>query len=69
MRVGYMLQNIPYQMRMGYGKFYDRIGTILMGCNTYKTIKGFDGPFPYAEKINYVFSRTKPEGTEYVNIR
>ena len=44
-------------------------GTTLMGHNTYKMIQGFDRPFPYDEKINYVFSRTEPDDTEYVNIR
>jgi len=40
----------------GYHKFYDSIDTCIMGHNTYKIIKGFDVPFPYSGKNNYVFS-------------
>jgi dihydrofolate reductase len=47
----------------GYSNFYNSIDTTLMGYNTYKEILGFDVPFPYPDKENYVFSRnhTKQE--------
>lgn len=41
----------------GYYKFYETIDTTLMGHNTYKITLGFDIPFPYADKTNYVFTR------------
>jgi dihydrofolate reductase len=51
----------------GYNDFYKTIDTTLMGKNTYKVIIGFDGPFPYTDKTNYVFSRsTDNQDTEYV---
>jgi dihydrofolate reductase len=40
----------------GYADFYDSIDTTIMGNTTYKIIKGFDIPFPYKDKKNYVFS-------------
>ena len=42
----------------GYADFYAGIDTTLMGNKTYKMIRGFDVPFPYPDKKNYVFSRT-----------
>jgi len=59
----YSLKNEDY----GYSDFYKSIDTTLMGNNTYKMILGFDMPFPYPEKTNYVFSRSaRNQGTEYV---
>lgn len=43
----------------GYQEFYDSIDTCIMGNSTYKIIKGFEVPFPYADKKNYVFSFQK----------
>lgn len=40
--------------------------TTLMGHSTYKPIPDFDIPFPYPDKINYVFSRSKHPDTEHV---
>lgn len=46
----------------GYESFYASIGTTLMGYKTYEQILGFDIPFPYPDKQNYVFSRqARPE--------
>jgi len=47
----------------GYREFYDSIDTTLMGYNTYYFIKHFPR-FPYPDKTNYVFTRTKrkPDG-------
>ncbi|MGQ8337993.1 dihydrofolate reductase family protein [Sunxiuqinia sp. A32] len=42
----------------GFGDFYQNIDTILMGHETYKVITGFDIPYPHADRMNYVFSRT-----------
>lgn len=50
----YQLPNEDY----GYPDFYKSIDTTLMGNNTYKMILGFDVPFPYPEKTNYVFTRS-----------
>lgn len=46
-------------MDYGYGEFYGRIGTTLMGGETYRVIKGFNVPFPYPDKKNYVFTKAK----------
>lgn len=41
----------------GYMDFYNSIDTTIMGNTTYKIVQGFDMPFPYGDKTNYVFSR------------
>ena len=51
---------------MGYGKFYASIDTTLMGNATYQEVLGFDVPFPYPDKKNYVFSRSERENDENV---
>lgn len=42
----------------GYSEFLQTIDTALMGHSTYKVVAGFDMPFPYPDKANYVFSRS-----------
>ncbi|HDZ17627.1 hypothetical protein LCGC14_1469510 [marine sediment metagenome] len=42
----------------GYNNFYESIDTTLMGNNTYKQVSGL-GEFPYKEKCNYVFTRSR----------
>lgn len=55
----------------GYQNFLASIDTTLMGHNTYKEILGFDIPFPYLDKKNYVFTRShdvvKAAFVEFVN--
>ena len=55
----------------GMAAFYENIDTTLMGNNTYQAILGFDVPFPYPYKTNYVFTRTddvpKAEFVSFVN--
>ena len=41
----------------GYAEFYDSVDATLMGGNTFRQIIGFDVPFPYSGKNNFVFSR------------
>ncbi len=43
--------------KYGYLDFYNSVDTTLMGYNTYEKILGFDVPFPYPDKKNYVFSK------------
>lgn len=51
----------------GYSDFLQTTDTTLMGHSTYKVVLGFDMPFPYPEKKNYVFSRSASHpDTEYV---
>lgn len=50
----------------GYNSFLQTIDTTLMGNHTYQDILGFEGPFPYQGKTNYVFSRSSHPDTEYV---
>lgn len=40
----------------GYKNFYDSVDTTIMGKNTYDQIRGFDGPFPYSDKKNFVLT-------------
>ncbi|HRH03008.1 MAG TPA: dihydrofolate reductase family protein [Bacteroidia bacterium] len=50
-----------------YSDFYKNIDTTLMGNNTYKTVLGFDVPFPYPDKTNYIFTRsTNEQDNEFV---
>ena len=42
----------------GYNEFYKKIGTIIMGNNTYRQVLSF-GEFPYRGKDCFVFSRNK----------
>jgi len=51
---------------MGYGAFYGSIDTTLMGNATYQKVLGFDVPFPYPAKKNYVFSRSEMENDDNV---
>lgn len=48
----------PDQLDFGYTDFIAGIDTTLMGNKTYQQVIGFDGPFPYADKTNYVFTRS-----------
>ncbi|MFP7298684.1 dihydrofolate reductase family protein [Neobacillus niacini] len=51
----------------GYQEFYDSVGTILMGRNTYDQISILSPDrFPYEGKPCYVFSRTMQDHTEHV---
>jgi dihydrofolate reductase len=52
----------------GYAEFLATIDTTLIGNTTYKEVQGFDGPWPYAEKVTYVFTRSG-EGEDQPNIR
>jgi len=56
----------PNQADYGYFDFYKSIDTTLMGNATYRQILTFDIPFPYADKVNYVFSRTAQEDNQDV---
>lgn len=49
-----------------YQALYDSIDTTLMGNNTYKEVIGFGIPFPYPDKQNFVFSRSKSGKDENV---
>lgn len=41
----------------GRKEFYNSIDTTIMGHTTYKIIKGFNKPFPYPDKTNFVFTQ------------
>ncbi len=43
----------------GYEDFYSSVDRLIMGRNTYEQIQGW-GDYPYADKQNFVFSRTMP---------
>jgi dihydrofolate reductase len=42
----------------GYTEFYQTIDTTLMGNKTYEIMLGFNVPFPYPDKTNFVFTRS-----------
>ncbi len=50
----------------GYMDFYESIDTTLMGNKTYQQVLGFDMPFPYDEKENFVFSKSNTGKDKYV---
>ena len=56
----------PDQLDYGYGAFLASIDTTLMGNNTYQTVLGFGGDFPYPDTINYVFSRSFQPDTPHI---
>lgn len=56
----------PTQLDYGYGTFLASVDTTLMGNNTYQTVLGFGGNFPYPDKVNFVFSRSERPNTPYV---
>jgi len=41
----------------GYKEFYESIETTLMGNITYKQFLGFDLPFPFPDKKNFISTR------------
>lgn len=67
------LENIqnPDHLDFGYLEMYNSIDTTLMGNATYQQVLGFDIPFPYADKTNYVFTRntalTKDKNVTFVS--
>jgi len=67
------LENLPNPDFLDYGYFdmYNSIDTTLMGNITYQQVLGFDMPFPYSDKTNFVFTRnqslTEDENVTFVN--
>ena len=63
------LKNIPNPNKIDYGigEFIKSIDTTMMGNNTYKEILGYNIPFPFPDKKNFVFSKTSQTNTEYVS--
>jgi len=61
----------PEQLDYGYFDFYDTIDATIMGNKTYQQVLGFDVPFPYKGKKNYVLTRntslTKDENVEFIS--
>ncbi len=49
----------------GYENFLPTIDTTLMGYKTYQEVLGFDVPFPYPDKTNYVFSRQSRPASQH----
>lgn len=62
------LEHIPHsnQEDYGYHNFYETIDTTLMGNKTYQQVIDFPISFPYATKINYVFTRQQLQDDENV---
>ena len=61
----------PEGVDYGYADFYASIGTTLMGNETYRFVQNYGGPFPYADRDNYVFTRnrdlTRDEHVQFVS--
>jgi len=47
----------------GYSDLYESIQVTLMGRKTFEQVDGFDMPFPYVGKQNFVFTRNLPQET------
>lgn len=45
----------PDKLDLGYGELIDRIDALVMGRNTYKTVAGFGGEWPYTKPV-FVYS-------------
>jgi len=57
----------PNKLDYGFSEFYKTIDTTIMGNNTYKEILGFNIPFPFQDKENFVISRANNPDTEFVH--
>lgn len=61
----------PDNLDYGYFEMYNSIDATLMGNITYQQVLGFDIPFPYSDKQNFVFTRnqslTKDENVTYIS--
>jgi dihydrofolate reductase len=55
------LETIPHPKDEDYGyqEFYKTVDTTIMGYSTYAQLKGWDIPWPYKDKKNYVITRKK----------
>lgn len=49
----------PQNDDYGYDSFYDTIGTLIMGGNTYRAIANMEVEWPYEGKMTYLVSRTE----------
>lgn len=52
----------------GYSDFYSRVGTVVMGRNTYDEVLKLADEFPYTDKPCYVLSRTYKGDHPHVSI-
>lgn len=43
----------------GYQEFFDSVDATIMGRSTYEQVLGFDVPFPYVDKRNFIFTHDK----------
>lgn len=43
----------------GYAKFLESVDTTIMGNSTYQQVLNLSPEFPYASKMNYIFTRNK----------
>jgi dihydrofolate reductase len=50
----------------GYGDFYSRVGTVIMGLKTYEEVLNLTDEFPYAGKPCYVLSRQSQGSSPHV---
>jgi dihydrofolate reductase len=57
------LETFPHPKKEDYGyvKLLNRIDTTLMGKNTFDFVAQYEGPFPYPNSTNYVFSNSDIE--------
>ncbi|GAA4798008.1 dihydrofolate reductase family protein [Olivibacter ginsenosidimutans] len=57
----------PDNLDYGFSEFYKTIDTTIMGNNTYKEILGFNIPFPFQDKENFILSRVNNPDTAFVH--
>jgi len=61
--------SVPEGSDLGYGEFYSKIDTVIMGRKTYDEIMGFDVPWPYADAQCYVITSDKSYQTHTPNTK
>lgn len=61
------LDNVEGEGDNGYGNFYNKVGTVLMGRNTYEEVLKLTDEFPYAGKSCYVLTRSPFEENKHVH--
>ncbi|HKJ40782.1 MAG TPA: dihydrofolate reductase family protein [Sunxiuqinia sp.] len=53
---------VPQGSDYGYAEFLDSVDTTIIGNKTYQQLIGWDIPFPYSGKKNYVLTRNQSPG-------
>lgn len=47
-----------------YASYYETVSTVVQGKTTYDVLQGFDIPYPYTDKPNYILTRHPQQSSE-----